>query len=275
MDTTLRKLQQIQLDMLKAVDAFCRENGVRYSLFGGTLLGAVRHQGFIPWDDDLDICMARKDYDRFLSLWAQTKHPGLILQNKENTPTFTQSFTKIRKDNTAFVQADWEAGLYHNGIFIDIFPIDRIPDGRLARYLFRWRCMRYQLYTREFVPEENGLFLKAGSRLLLALKPKKGRARARQGLLKKITARDDDRTLSPIGIEVFRSLNRPYPVDMLENYVELPFEDMTCSCFAQWDEMLRRIYGDYQQLPPESERTWRHHPTVLNFEHNYEDLKKD
>ena len=219
--------------------------------------------------------MPRVEYARFIALWARTEHPGYILQNKENTPTFTQSFTKLRKDNTAFVQVDWDAGLNHDGIFIDIFPIDRIPDGRLARYLFRWRCMRSQLYTREFAPEENGFLLKNGSRLLLALKPQKSRAEARQKLLKKITACDEDRTLSPIGIEVFRSLYRPYPVDMLDAYVDLPSEDMTCSCFAQYTEFLRRIYGDYTQLPPEEERTWWHHPVYLDYDHNYKDLKKD
>ena len=103
MDNQLRKLQLTQLGILKDVDSFCKKYGIRYSLYGGTLIGAVRHQGFIPWDDDLDICMARDDYNKFIELWESIKPNGYILQNKDNTPLFTQSFTKIRKEHTTFL----------------------------------------------------------------------------------------------------------------------------------------------------------------------------
>ena len=104
MDNTLRQLQLTQLSILKVIDKLCRKWEIRYSLYAGTLLGAVRHSGFIPWDDDLDICMAREEYDRFLAAWEKEPPEGYLLQNKKNTPAFTQSFTKIRKDHTAFLQ---------------------------------------------------------------------------------------------------------------------------------------------------------------------------
>ena len=97
-DSKLRRLQLTQLEILKVFDKICMDHGLRYSLYAGSLLGAVRHQGFIPWDDDLDVCMARADYDRFMEIWEAVKPEGYILQNKENTPGFTQSFSKIRKD---------------------------------------------------------------------------------------------------------------------------------------------------------------------------------
>ena len=99
MDNKLRKLQLIQTEMLEVVDVFCKKHNIPYSLYAGTLLGAVRHQGFIPWDDDLDICMSRENYNRFIELWTKEKPKGYILQNKETDPEFTQSFTKIRKEN--------------------------------------------------------------------------------------------------------------------------------------------------------------------------------
>ncbi len=112
---TQRKLWDIQLEILDVIDLICRKNGLRYSLYAGSLLGAVRHQGYIPWDDDLDICMPREDYERFLDIWKDKDHPGYIMQNKHNTPSFTQSFTKIRKDHTTFLQYEWEK--------IDIIPV--------------------------------------------------------------------------------------------------------------------------------------------------------
>ena len=100
MDTQLRRLQLMQLEILKVIDTICQKHQIAYSLYGGTLLGAIRHKGFIPWDDDLDICMSRTEYERFLRVWEEEKPQGYLIQNKENTPSFTQSFTKIRKEHT-------------------------------------------------------------------------------------------------------------------------------------------------------------------------------
>ena len=145
MDDKLRRLQLTQLEILEYVDSFCKDNNIKYSLYAGTLLGAVRHQGFIPWDDDLDICMPRNEYDKFIRLWNDNEHEKYFLQNKENTPTFTQSFTKIRKKNTNFLQEDDLGMDYHTGIFIDVFPVDRIPNGKIAKKIFQLRCMVYLL----------------------------------------------------------------------------------------------------------------------------------
>lgn len=138
MDDQLRQLQLTQLEMLKLFDKICQEHGIAYSLYAGTLLGAVRHKGFIPWDDDLDVCMSRKNYDRFLKVWEETKHDGYLLQNKENSPAFSQSFSKIRKEHSTFLQSEKEAGCYHTGIFIDIFPLDRVPTRKKQYLRFCW-----------------------------------------------------------------------------------------------------------------------------------------
>ena len=110
MEQQLRRLQLTQLEILKVIDKICREHDIPYSLYAGTLLGAVRHQGFIPWDDDLDVCMSRANYNRFLEVWEQVQPEGYLLQNKENAPEFPQSFSKIRKLDTTFQMKIYQKG---------------------------------------------------------------------------------------------------------------------------------------------------------------------
>ena len=273
-DQILRQLQLTMLDTLKVFDAFCRKHQIRYSLYAGSLLGAVRHQGFIPWDDDLDVCMSRAEYDRFIALWEQEHPDGYILQNKENTPAYWQSFSKLRKDHTTFLQEEREACRYHTGIFLDIFPLDRMPSGALTRKLYKWHCMKYQLLTREFVPSKAGAVTRLGAAVILACTPKFCREWVRQNTLKKIIRYNDRTDLEIAAIETMASLRKPFAKDMLDSFVDLPFEDNRIMCFAGWDDHLRRKFGDYMQLPPEEERAWRHHPIIIDFEHNYEELSR-
>lgn len=272
MEEKLRPLRQTMLEILKVFDKFCREHDLKYSLYAGSLLGAVRHQGFIPWDDDLDVCMERPEYERFLTLWTQSPPEGYVLQNKENSPEFWQSFTKIRKDHTTFLQEQREAGKYHTGIFLDVFPLDRVPEGRMERALFQWHCMKYQLLTREFVPPKAGKPVRLGSLAILACTPKKNREAVRQKTLKKITAYAPRRDLELVDMATVEAMRVQYSPDMADSYVELPFEDGQFSCFAGWDDHLRRKFGEYMQLPPEEDRAWRHHPLIIDFTHNYEEL---
>ena len=266
MEQQLRRLQLTQLEILKVIDKVCREHDIPYSLYAGTLLGAVRHQGFIPWDDDLDICMSRANYNRFLKIWEQVQPEGYLLQNKENAPEFPQSFSKIRKLDTTFQMKSGIGKTYFQGIFVDVFPIDRCPEGKFQKKLFLFDCMRYQLYTREFVPAKSSSAVKLVSRLLLLAVPASRRMAVREKLLNRITRYSDDPKLPAMAIETMHTLGRLYPADMLDKYVDLPFEDGMFMCFADWDENLKHKFGDYMQLPPEEERTWRHPPVKIDFE---------
>lgn len=268
----MRRLQLTQLEMLKVVDGFCKKYGIHYSLYAGTLLGAVRHKGFIPWDDDLDICMPRKEYDRFLVLWQQNPVEGYILQNKDISPAYMNSFSKIRKDHTTFLEHEEDIGQFHTGIFIDIFPLDRIPSAWLPKRLFYLRCMLYQLMMREYAPKEGNPAVRLGSRLLLKLIPTGKRAGMAKNLLKKLKAYQYDSAMNIVGIETMRSVKIEYPSTMFDVYSDLPFETNNFPVFSQWDMNLRSKFGEYMQLPPEEQRIWTHHPICIDFEKNIEEI---
>ena len=264
-----RQLQMTELEILKCVDSFCKQNNIRYSLYGGTLLGAVRHHGFIPWDDDLDICMLRSEYERFITLWKSEKHVGLIFQNKDTEPDFTQSFSKVRKDHTTFIQ-EYDIGkMYHKGIFVDIFPIDRYPRGINGK-LYKFATMLYQQCCREFVPPQNksSKIERTISSIFLACTNHVLRNRIRKALLNWFINFDKQSDLDLVSNETISTLRIKYPHDMADNYTELEFEGMLFPVWSRYNEALSIRYGDYLQLPPENERTWTHHPISLNFEKN-------
>ena len=267
----LRTLQLTQLEILKVIDQFCKEHNIRYSLYAGTLLGAARHGGFIPWDDDLDICMKRWEYNRFVRLWKQEGPEGYIIQNKELEPQYVQSFTKIRKEHTTFLQDEYERGRWHTGIFVDVFPLDRIPEGKLQQKKFYLNALFYQLYTREFVPPLAGRATKAVTKTLLKTTSVKMHRKLRRYHFRKMVRFNRDIRLPMVGTEMQRTLKMVLPADLMDEFVEIPFEDGMFPCMKKYKEYLTIKFGDYNKLPPENERTWRHHPIVLDFDHSLDE----
>lgn len=269
----LRRLQLTQLEMLKVIDSFCKEHHIRYSLYAGTLLGAVRHKGFIPWDDDLDLCMDRSNYDRFIREWLNDGPSGYIIQNKEIEPRFTQSFTKVRKEHTAYLQDENERGQWNTGIFVDIFPIDRIPGDKIRQFFFYFNVLLYQLYTREFPPPLSGRIMKSTASVILkATSFKPLRKKLRQYHYRNLVRYDKDKKLPMVAIEMTATLKQILPRELMKEFVELPFEGCLFPCMKLYKEYLTEKYGDYEQLPPEKDRRWRHHPVILDFEHSIDEL---
>lgn len=136
----LRKLQLVELELLVEFDRICRKHNIRYSLTGGTLLGAVRHKGFIPWDDDADISMLRSEYDRFRLVCKMELDSKFYFQDMENTNGYRWGYGKLRKKGTVFLRENQEHMPYEQGVFIDIFPRDGVPDGFIKWKIHKFFC---------------------------------------------------------------------------------------------------------------------------------------
>ncbi|WP_426272410.1 LicD family protein [Exiguobacterium sp. R-17] len=130
-EDSLKLIQSIQLDMLIKFHLFCESNNLSYYLTGGTLLGSIRHEGFIPWDDDIDIGMPRKDYDKMTQLLSSSPFEDMFLQNLDSDIYFGLPISKLRKKDTFFPEEVNKGIQAHQGIFIDIFPWDFVPQNKL------------------------------------------------------------------------------------------------------------------------------------------------
>ena len=274
MDETLRKLQQTQYEILTVIDDFCKRHQIAYSLIYGTLLGAVRHKGCIPWDDDLDIIMTRRNHDRFCAEWEADPPEGYILQNKDNSPAFTQSFTKIRKKHTTFLEKKEDGNKFHTGIFVDVFIADRAPRNALALKSFRVKCMIYQLFTREYLPPKAGKAKRIVSGLILGTIRGDARRKCREKIFRSLMRYGRVSSNPTVLISTPRSITFLYPPDFFDKVVPMIYEDREFSCISTWEKFLRMQYGDYMKFPPEEKRVWRHHPLLIDFEHDYEELRQ-
>lgn len=127
---TLRKLQLVELEIANEIKRVCVENNIKYFLESGTLLGAVRHGGFIPWDDDMDIGMMRDEYEKFLKIAPEKLSSEFILQTWKNEKDYSLTFAKVRKLDTIFLEYEFKDSSMHNGIWVDIFPYDSVPEKK-------------------------------------------------------------------------------------------------------------------------------------------------
>lgn len=257
---TLEEIQDELLSMLKVAGSWLLEHGIRYSLSDGSLLGAVRHKGFVPWDDDLDIYMPRPDYEKWLALADEFKSAtGFDVMSCRNG-TYHYPFSKMTNPAIRAQEVSVE-GNYEGYLWIDVFPVDGVPDDD-AEYakLIRWRRLREKMIN---------LTLTKGSRS----KSKAVIKAVVQPLFKhlvdpnRLTLKIDERckhipfeTANRVGCPVYgiTFAGKSVPREGFEKTVMLPFGDTEQPCMSCWDEYLTKSYGDYMQLPPEEKR-W-HHP---------------
>ena len=163
----LRKMQLLQLDMLVEMDRVCRENNISYVITSGTLLGAVRHRGYIPWDDDADINMLREDYEKFKRVANQMNPDICFFQDHTTDHDYRWGYGKIRRTGTTYIRLGQEHLKGKNGVFIDVFPLDDIPKGTIGVYVQNALCYiaRKITYSEVGRVQEKG-FLKAWYTLL-------------------------------------------------------------------------------------------------------------
>lgn len=262
----LRKIQNCQLDMALEVKRLCNNHNLRYFLSYGSMLGAVRHGGFIPWDDDLDISMPRTDYEEFLRICLDELHSDYQMVTWENDRGYGNVYAKMMIKGSIFEEEDMKNVKTTKGIFIDIFPLDNFPSGntylirkkiKILRFLLYCKCnYQFRMYGKAYK-----LFVPL-LRLVLCLVPKSVICKLLELFEKTYNSEDCDKV---IGYNAGTKGNDWIWKKDLEDLIEVDVEGYRLNILKNYDDFLSHYYGDYMTPPPPEQRENRHGIGKIDF----------
>jgi len=273
-DINIEDVQKVQLEILIEFDRICRKNNIKYQLFAGTLLGAIRHKGFIPWDDDIDVCLLRIDYEKFIECCKIDLKSNYFLQYYDSDEKAILQFAKIRKNNTIFTNKTYQNTGMHNGIYIDVFPLDNVkPDsfkGKLQSKLFNLLYIINSSRMKNRAIYAKNRFNRAIRLMfcyILKIVPKKSIDKLIQ---KTLCMFENENTkyvnhltngASKQRLEKYlRKKNTFYNIEYAE------FEGHMFPIPENYHEVLTRNFGNYMELPPEEKRYSHHGIIEVNFD---------
>lgn len=255
----LELLHSLLNKLAEEVKRICNDNNIRYSLTGGSMLGAIRHKGFIPWDDDMDIAMLREDYDRFIEACKTQIGPEYEIQTIENDENYFYGFAKVLLKDTYLVQYCHENTKQKKGIYIDIFPLDNVPEARKEKqHQKRVNYLLMKMLDRKYgvaIEDKNSVLKFLGFHLLDILNiPFSGKFLKRK-LVENMKKFDDEKTDTVCNLGGYYGYDKETTYrKYFEDNIVVPFENTEFSIIKDYDTFLRTVYGDYMKLPPKEKR---------------------
>ena len=260
----IEELHRVQLQMLQVVTNICDKYDIKYMLIGGTLFGAIRHDGFIPWDDDVDLGMTRENYDKFATVApVEFQHNHYFMQTADTDPNFAFSYMKILDTNT-YIEEKNNVNDARKGIFIDIFPFDKVP---------RQPEIRQAVYNR-FKIADTAILLRLGYNVIKTpfRKDPKDKSLDLFMSVAKLKERRENimRLYNHEPFHHYKNYASQYAYDKevlsqreLTELTKHKFENLEVAIPKHYDKILTRMYGDYMELPPEKNRVAKHIDVVI------------
>lgn len=261
MSTNIEKLHQADIEIVKEVIALCERHHLMYYMLGGSMLGAIRHKGFIPWDDDIDLGMPRDDYERFLELAPNELSKHLKIVNYRTDPTYHYYITRVLDTDSKVMECRFESEGKYTNLSIDIFPLDGTPNNILLRKWYCFKLMAHRamasLHYKDVIVTKNRNW-KEALVLWIMLKFPTDRMfnhhkqlEKCDNLLKKYPMEKSKYTGNMMGAYKTREL---IPTNWYGEDSFYEFEGIQLRGIKEYDLYLKQLYGDYMQLPPEDKR---------------------
>ena len=277
-----KKIWAVELDLLAEFDRVCRKHDINYQIFAGTLLGAVRHEGFIPWDDDVDVCLLRGDYEKLLSVSSEFKHP-YFLQTPHNDSRFFSTHSRLRNSETTGAIKGQHSIFYNNGIYIDVFVLDEFTESNL-RYKIQSLLIRIItciLTIRKGNGEYGSSFFKRLLKHMLGFCFRMVSDEALlclRDLMVKIYNKNEKQDGRVGLITHCNCFTEKYWLQKSEvtNSKRYKFENIEVSGPVDYDSVLKRPYGKYMEYPPLQDRgQWHNGKILFEPEIPYKEFLKD
>ena len=278
----MNDLQKKELDIFKAFAKVCEKNNLHYFLVGGSALGAIRHKGFIPWDDDIDVGMPRKDYDKFIELQSEFEGTPLFIQNFKSDPCYIYNYGKLRDSSTTFIENAFKNHRINHGVWIDIFPIDGfskevMPREKLAKkvrhiwnqvYASYLPALRRKVRARTFFKD---ILLNIVAFLAYPFDIAHFRNKHVEKYVRKIPLEESVMAGNYFGFNMKREA---MDSSLFKEFIKIPFEDTEAYVLKDYDTYLRNLYGDYMTPPPENKQVGHHYHKGLDLNMGYDEYIK-
>ena len=251
---TRDEYKEILLGNLEYIDNICRKKNINYTVIGGSLIGAIRHNGMIPWDDDIDIALLRDDYDKLVKAIEDDNNQSYVVNTWKNNDTYYYPYAKLINTST-FIKEKNLKEINNYGLFVDIFPIDNVPNNFQRFFYFRKKIYRKLIcgLTSDKVKNEKFSFLK-NIRIFVAKK-----IIGRDKILanyEKLCEKFNNTTCS-LGMTpwfTYGRQNETWELKLFSKYIDKPFENLKVKVISDYDFLLKKVYGDYMILPPPEKR---------------------
>lgn len=281
----MNDLQKCQFNILKAFIEVCEKNNLTYFLVGGTALGAVRHKGFIPWDDDIDVGMPREDFEKYVLLQKEYEGTPYFIQTYKTDPNFIYNYAKLRDSSTTFVENYYAAFQMNHGVWIDIFPIDGTPAKTKEnpkkfgkKVLWTWvqvyleyLCALKRKFSKRTFFKDLGLNIV--SCLFFWTNVGHYRNKRVDKRLKKYSYKDSEYLANWLGTNPKKEA---MPREVYDGPVSKGiFEGMEVNLPPDYDKYLTLLYGDYMTPPPANKQEGHHHHAGLDLNKSYIEYRKE